>query len=220
MSEVRQDLERAMRGVWPADPGALDRQHRRQRRRTLVRRTSVFALVSFLAIALAVLLLSQWSSPVKEPVSTPTISAKTSQPTLVTIDVATGGISQVMGHVSPSSRAALSPQGSRVAFSRVFKGVEQLYVADPSGTATRLTGPGRGGCGCGAFDPTWSPDKTRIAFSGVRMDGNQDIYVVDVSSGTLHRLTRSPGMEGTATWSPDGPSRSAGEVRATRHCGS
>ncbi len=204
MSEVRQDLERATQGVWPAHPGALDRQHRRQRRRTLVRRTSVFALVSFLAIALAVLLGSQWSRPSKEPVGTPTIPANASQPTLVMIDVATGRISRVMGHVSPSTRAGLSPDGSRVAFSRVFKGVEQLYVADPSGTVARLTGPGRGGCGCGAFDPTWSPDGTRIAFSGVRMDGNQDIYVVDVSSGTLHRLTRSLAIEGTPTWSPDG----------------
>ena len=52
-------------------------------------------------------------------------------------------------------------------------------------------------------DPAWSPDGNRIAFSS-RRDGNWELYILEINSGAITRLTYTPGFEGAPTWSPDG----------------
>ena len=49
----------------------------------------------------------------------------------------------------------------------------------------------------------WSPDGTRIAFSGDRF-GNMDIWTVSVPDGKVSRLTDDPLYEGYPSWTPDG----------------
>lgn len=49
----------------------------------------------------------------------------------------------------------------------------------------------------------WSPDGQRIAFAA-RADNSADIYVVDVPSGHVKRLTSSQGENRDPSWSPDG----------------
>jgi dipeptidyl aminopeptidase/acylaminoacyl peptidase len=49
----------------------------------------------------------------------------------------------------------------------------------------------------------WSPDGRRIAFAADRY-GSEDIYVVEISSGAVTRLTSHPGYEVFPTWTPDG----------------
>lgn len=51
-------------------------------------------------------------------------------------------------------------------------------------------------------DPAVSPDGTQIAFSSHR-DGNWDLYLLDLRSLAVRRLTDTPGYEGHPTWSPD-----------------
>lgn len=51
--------------------------------------------------------------------------------------------------------------------------------------------------------PTWSPDGTRIAYES-NVDGDFDVYVVDLAAGTRSKLTDGPGRDGTPAWSPDG----------------
>lgn len=51
--------------------------------------------------------------------------------------------------------------------------------------------------------PEWLPDGQRIAFVG-HHEGNPDIYVLDVSSGTLTNLTHSPLDDYDPRWSPNG----------------
>ena len=55
-----------------------------------------------------------------------------------------------------------------------------------------------------ASRPAWSPDGQRIAYVGVRDDGNLDIYVVRVDRRGRRRLTRVPAADGCPVWSPDG----------------
>ena len=52
-------------------------------------------------------------------------------------------------------------------------------------------------------DPAWSPDGRYLAFSSHR-DGNWELYVKDVRTGTLTRLTYTLDFEGGPSWSPDG----------------
>ena len=50
----------------------------------------------------------------------------------------------------------------------------------------------------------WSPDGTRLAFSGV-MDGpSADIYLYDVSTGAITRVSQDPAQDFAPSWSPDG----------------
>jgi uncharacterized protein YjdB len=52
-------------------------------------------------------------------------------------------------------------------------------------------------------EAVWSPDGTRIAFSGT-VDGNADIYVMDADGKNLTRLTTAPEEDTEPAWSPDG----------------
>ncbi len=52
-------------------------------------------------------------------------------------------------------------------------------------------------------DPAVHPDGNSIAFSSNR-EGFWDLYVLDLQTGDIRRLTQTPGYEGHPTWSPDG----------------
>jgi len=49
----------------------------------------------------------------------------------------------------------------------------------------------------------FSPDGRYVAYSNV-VDGNTDVYVLDLEAGERHRITSSPEMEGYPRWSPSG----------------
>jgi tricorn protease len=54
-----------------------------------------------------------------------------------------------------------------------------------------------------ATGPIFSPDGSRIAFSG-DYDGNVDVYVVAAAGGEPRRLTYHPGRDVAEGWTPDG----------------
>ena len=55
------------------------------------------------------------------------------------------------------------------------------------------------------FNPTWAPDGRAIAFTGMSR-GLTDLYVYDLQSSTMQRLTNDPYAELMPAWSPDGSS--------------
>ncbi|MDX3452382.1 amidohydrolase family protein [Streptomyces sp. ME02-8801-2C] len=176
-------------------------------------------------------------------VGTPVAYAEPSKATILTFTAATGGsatlapsgdrlvaeIQNVLWSVprgggnavaltSPGlepTRPQFSPDGSRLVVCAYRGGGFHLWTLRPDGTGLRQLTDGpwddRG--------PAWSPDGTRIAFASERggdtvTGAPYRVWVVDVRTGELTRLTGRPGQQGPGqdtawedfdpTWSPDG----------------
>lgn len=81
----------------------------------------------------------------------------------------------------------------------VFAWAGQLWIVGREGGEARrlVAGSSR------LSDPHFSPDGSRIAFTG-DYDGNPDVYVVPSSGGQPKRLTWHPGADVVLGWTPDG----------------
>ena len=81
-------------------------------------------------------------------------------------------------------------------------GNDDLYALFPDGRLQRIT-----------FDPvvdrnpTWSPDGSMLAFvrdQGRSGSADNDIWTLDVATGSLRQLTQNNVQDGNPVWSPDG----------------
>jgi tricorn protease len=98
---------------------------------------------------------------------------------------------------SQATEFALSPDGKQIAF--VVRGEIFMVNAEKGGEAKRITNhPYRD------FDIDWSPDNRKLTFISER-DGNREVYIVDVKTRELKRLTNTPdAAESNPKWSPTG----------------
>ena len=98
---------------------------------------------------------------------------------------------------SQATEFALSPDGKQIAF--VVRGEIFVVNVEKGGEAKRITDhPYRD------FDIDWSPDGRKLAFISER-DGNREVYIVDVRTRELRRLTNTPdAAESNPEWSPTG----------------
>jgi TolB protein len=100
------------------------------------------------------------------------------------------------------SSPCFSPDGSQIAFVSNRQGSPQIFVMSASGGAPkRLTFQGKYN-----QTPRFSPrtDKPQIAFTGRDERGVFDIFILDLKSGRIDRLTQGKGSNLDPTWSPDG----------------
>ncbi len=136
-------------------------------------------------------------------------------------DVRSGDRRQLTSGKKSSSSPAWSPDGLRLAFASDRDDKRQIYLIDPSGGEGRkLTSVDEG---VGSF--AWSPDGASIAFTStdakpdaikerektlgdfevVDHDHRQShLWVIDVTSKTVRRLTKGDFTIGEFSWSPNG----------------
>jgi len=108
--------------------------------------------------------------------------------------------------------ADIAPDGQQIVFTGhvseshledntlVSREFEELFIVSMAGgKARRLTtfeAPA-------ARDAAWSPDGETIAFAS-NVDGDYDIYLVDVTTGNTEARTRNDALDREPAWSPDG----------------
>lgn len=138
-------------------------------------------------------------------------SVRTGTPQIYLINTDGTGLIQLTDVVGGACQPTWSPDGKQFAFIspcrersdffQTFYTDSSLYVMNMDGlTIKQLTTiPGSD------FDPAWSPDGKRIAFTSLR-DGNKQIYFVDVESLVVSRMTKPDvNIENSQpTWSPQG----------------
>ena len=56
------------------------------------------------------------------------------------------------------------------------------------------------------MSPAWSPGGDRVAFSGLTIGGISDLYVLEMRTGDIRRVTDDPYEDLDPTWLPDGAS--------------
>jgi YVTN family beta-propeller protein len=95
--------------------------------------------------------------------------------------------------VGDAGAATWSPDGAHIAYFRS----SNLYLMDPDGSNNRILPlPGY------PQQISWSPDSRRIATPSGNMD-ESEIYVIDVASGDIKRLTYNTVYDSNPLWRPD-----------------
>src|SRR6266516_1694917 len=100
-----------------------------------------------------------------------------------------------------NSAGAWNADGSRFVFGAVVTGKPALRIVkgDNGDLVQEIKFPSLGEI----FNPTWSPDGTRIAFSA-QVGGLTDLFLYDLAGGQLQRLTDDSYADLQPAWSPDG----------------
>jgi Tol biopolymer transport system component len=202
MPDVKELFRAATDDVMP-HPGALQRQHRGQRRRSIRRRSAVYGLVASLLAACVVAAVDVASRGDGEgsvngshtpSASAPAVALTPQHASVVALD---GTILRTIpGLPDDAYGLVLSPDGTRIAFLRGSGAIATIGM-DGQGLANL-------DISIAAGTLAWSPDGARLAFSGLNINGNVDIYVVDANGSNLHRLTGNPSVDEWPSWSPDG----------------
>jgi TolB protein len=103
-----------------------------------------------------------------------------------------------------------SPDGSKLAFVSDRTGTYEVYVADADGQNERQLSTGSRShcppypCTVPAFNPSWSPDGTRLAFAHDH-EGPLKLYSMPADGGNataLAELTGMSGLAGNPDWQP------------------
>lgn len=162
-----------------------------------------------LATALLLLVASCSSGEGTTPADTPSIAASPSveeteptTPGLYVLDLETGAIEPLAGVPADAAAlgAAVSPDGSRIAFDAEVDGSRQVWVMNADGTdLERVTDDE-----FEAVEPAWSPDGQRLAYVGFAGGDTRALVTLDLRSGRTERLTSEKADVFGLDWSPDG----------------
>jgi TolB protein len=108
----------------------------------------------------------------------------------------------VMQSREPLMSPSWSPDGSSLAYVSFEQRLPTVYVQTLK-TGDRRVISAHAGVNQA---PAWSPDGKKLALVLSTRDGNLDVYVLDLASQVLTRITDDPGIDTEPQWSKDGQS--------------
>jgi tol-pal system beta propeller repeat protein TolB len=113
------------------------------------------------------------------------------------MNLANGRITPLTNSLGIAKAPEVSPDGRRIVFNLgKSDDREEIWVMDRDGSnPKRLQSRG--------WDPTWSPDGTRILFAS-DIDGAIQLYVMDADGSDAKRITAFDALRGRSDWSLDG----------------
>src|ERR1700722_574777 len=130
-------------------------------------------------------------------------------------DARIGALIETLGKTRTPSSAAISPDGTTVAWSVRSGEGSQIHlsdVADPDPAKEKIVGTGSGGTNCSSSDPKWSRSGEWLAFvsdcagkdDGGKTDKQDEVFVWSKKTGEAKQLTQLAGGIDSLAWSPDG----------------
>jgi dipeptidyl aminopeptidase/acylaminoacyl peptidase len=143
-------------------------------------------------------------------------------------DARIGALIETLGKTKTPSSAAISPDGTTVAWavgSREGSQIHLTNVSNPDPAKEKIVGTGLGATNCGSSEPKWSPNGEWLAFASdctanTEKSGQNQVFVWSKKTGESKKLTQLKGGIDSLAWSPDG--RSIGFLfveNATRSAG-
>jgi dipeptidyl aminopeptidase/acylaminoacyl peptidase len=123
-----------------------------------------------------------------------------------------GSLIETLGRTKTPSSAAISPDGTTVAWAVRMRGGSQIYltsVADPDPAKEKIVSTGSSAANCGSSEPKWSPDGQWLAFvsdctANADKQGQEQVFIWSKKSDESKQLTHLVGNIDSLTWSPDG----------------
>ena len=132
-----------------------------------------------------------------------------SSPDVFTMDFAGTNIADLSPDTAIDSSPAISPDGTKVAYSVYLNSNYEIFVRPTAGgAATQLT---NNAAGVDDINPAWSPDGTKIAYSSTS-SGSYDLWIMSATDGsgktqmthTMSTVNSQYVREQYPAWSPDG----------------
>jgi Tol biopolymer transport system component len=176
------------------DPGALERQHRLQRRSTTRRKFSVYIAVAAVIMLVAAVILTARPPATDRIADLPNVG-----PGLYSLDVETGELTPFVDPGAGTFDFQLSPDGSKLLMGREAHVKRRLLIANADGTGAQVLLPSDAAMG------SWFPDSRRIAYVGLDPQGDtRQVMVFDTVTGERDVLTDEPKDVRDPTVAPDG----------------
>lgn len=112
------------------------------------------------------------------------------------LNIASGKATPLTDKLGALNGPEISPDGNYIVFKRwsVASNQEQVWLMDRDGSKPHRLFNGTG------WDPTWSPDGTKVLFASDR-DGATQLYVGNVDGSQVHKISDLPSIRGRSDWS-------------------
>lgn len=115
------------------------------------------------------------------------------------MDLLNGNVKQLTNRIGVLNAPEISPDGTRIVFMHWIAATDrfEIWVMGRDGSDPHrmfnITG----------WDPTWSPDGTRILFASNR-DGTNQLWSVNLDGSDLRQISDLPDLRGRSDWSSRG----------------